>query len=476
MAAPLLIRGEMIGVLEVWRRRRSPFGSSDVARLVGLTNLAAIAIDNAHLFDQAQSSLTRLAAAERTLSEQVAALQQAADIHLTLSEVLLEEQDLHAMARTVAIAVGGDVAIMSASLTPLAVSPRLLDVDRVAPELSRILERHPQGVSGVELTTRPGWLTAQPVRPGLRPGGWVCVLTAEPPTAMTDIVTASASTHTALWQVQNEAAERALAQTKERMLCDLVEGSPEQRRAAASRATRMRIDLQRPMRVVVGSLHGVAEHAADHGWDSTRIDEFRRSLRARFARIVSQAGAELSDLYGDRFVAILPEIGDLDRLVDDLTDRLTAAETLTTRWGISGVHCRPDELGVALEEAEASMRVASRLGRKDWAVFDRLGLLQYLVGPVESAGLDAFATEVLGPLLQADDARPGGGELVATLRAYLEANCSQQGAAKQLYVHHKTMRYRIERIEQLTGLDLRTHADRVRADVALKIHDMTAPT
>ncbi len=121
------------------------------------------------------------------------------------------------------------------------------------------------------------------------------------------------------------------------------------------------------------------------------------------------------------------------------------------------------------------MRVAARLGRRGWAVFDRLGLVQYLVGPVDSAGLDEFAELVIGPLVAADQARPGGsGELVATLRAYLAANCSQQDAAQRLYIHHKTMRYRLERIEKLTGLDLRSHEDRVRVDLALKINEMMA--
>ncbi|MDQ1565993.1 MAG: hypothetical protein QOF96_873, partial [Actinomycetota bacterium] len=40
------------------------------------------------------------------------------------------------------------------------------------------------------------------------------------------------------------------------------------------------------------------------------------------------------------------------------------------------------------------------------------------------------------------------------------------------YVHHKTLRYRLDRIEALTSLDLRRHEDRLRADLALKIHEV----
>lgn len=59
-----------------------------------------------------------------------------------------------------------------------------------------------------------------------------------------------------------------------------------------------------------------------------------------------------------------------------------------------------------------------------------------------------------------------------TLRAYFAADCSQQKAAKGLYVHHKTLRYRLDCIQALTSLDLRRHEHRVRADLALKILDV----
>ena len=461
LAAPLVIHGEPIGVLEVWRRRRTAFADADVARLVALTNLAAIAIDNARLYDQAQHSLTRLAAAEATLSEKVAALQHSAEIHMTLSDLLLDGEDLQAIARTIANVLGAEVAVLSNNLCELAIHPRQMDLAVVRPELARLVERHPHGFSGCALTSRTGWVTAQPVRSGLSHSGWVFVFLDAPPTAMAEIVTGSAAVHAALWQVQAEAAEEAKAEAKEKILWDLLDGTAEHRRAAAARATRMRIDLQRPSRVIVGSLQGLDDYAADLGWDTTRVEEFRRSLRSRFVRIATQrAGAELADAQSERFVAILPDLSAPDELVEELKSQLTNHDSLVTRWGVSALHMRSDELGIAYAEAKAAMRVAARLGRRGWAVFDRLGLVQYLVGPVDSAGLDEFAELVIGPLVAADQARPGGsGELVATLRAYLAANCSQQDAAQRLFIHHKTMRYRLERIEKLTGLDLRSHED-----------------
>src|SRR5215470_14765084 len=61
------------------------------------------------------------------------------------------------------------------------------------------------------------------------------------------------------------------------------------------------------------------------------------------------------------------------------------------------------------------------------------------------------------------------GALLRTLRAFFDADCSQRTAAERLFVHHKTLRYRLGRIQQLTGLDLGRHEDRMRADLALRL-------
>ena len=59
LAAPLLGRDTVIGVLEVWRRRPSTFSQLDSVRLVALANLTSIAIENAELYAR-QSRMVEL--------------------------------------------------------------------------------------------------------------------------------------------------------------------------------------------------------------------------------------------------------------------------------------------------------------------------------------------------------------------------------------------------------------------------------
>ena len=64
-----------------------------------------------------------------------------------------------------------------------------------------------------------------------------------------------------------------------------------------------------------------------------------------------------------------------------------------------------------------------------------------------------------------------GTALLETLRTYLDSNCNQRDTATKLFVHQKTVKYRLVLIERLTGLSLDEHRDRMRADVAVRTVD-----
>ncbi|GAA0945951.1 hypothetical protein GCM10009560_61330 [Nonomuraea longicatena] len=77
-----------------------------------------------------------------------------------------------------------------------------------------------------------------------------------------------------------------------------------------------------------------------------------------------------------------------------------------------------------------------------------------------------FAQSLLGPLLDYD--RRHQSDLVATLGSFLDAAGSWHTCAERLHVHVNTVRYRIRRVEEITGRDLSTMADRVDFYLALR--------
>jgi signal transduction histidine kinase/DNA-binding response OmpR family regulator len=75
MAAPLTVRGEVAGVLAVWRASASPpFTSADLSFLVGLSQQAAIALQNAQLFADAQEATAAAEQANEAKSSFLAAM------------------------------------------------------------------------------------------------------------------------------------------------------------------------------------------------------------------------------------------------------------------------------------------------------------------------------------------------------------------------------------------------------------------
>ena len=84
--------------------------------------------------------------------------------------------------------------------------------------------------------------------------------------------------------------------------------------------------------------------------------------------------------------------------------------------------------------------------------------------------LETFAQQTLRPLVEHD--RAHGGELVHTLRAYLEENRVQRRVAERCFIHVNTVVYRVRRIEELLGVDLGDPAAVFDVTLALRILDL----
>ena len=477
LAAPLKVHGEVIGVLEVWRRRQSLFTERHVKRLVALANLAAIAIENARLYHHQQESMRQLATAQESLSRQLHAVKEAGTLQRGLLQLLLEGEGLPAIVRTIAAQVSGQVAVFSNDFECLAHYPRDAQVERMTDDLRR-LSRAVDARTG-SLNTMLGderWFTVQAIRAGRDCLGWFCLLSDHAPGANVEIAIGEAVLSCALSQLEQRAADQARSEARDEILWDLLEGSADHRQGAISRAKRLQIDLNRTHRVVHGLMNDFDETVQAEGWDTARVERLRRELRSMAQRVLSDHGAgELVSIRGNTLVAAVPctDHREVRKLVRDLQgeiQRLVAG--VTTFWGVSSSHANAMDFRNASSEAQIALRAARRMGGERLAVHDQLGVVRLLLASDDEADLSEFVEHVIGPLVEHD--RKHDGALVETLRAYFDADCSQQIAAKHLFVHHKTLRYRLDRIEALTSLDLRRHDDRLRADLALKIHEVMA--
>lgn len=101
-----------------------------------------------------------------------------------------------------------------------------------------------------------------------------------------------------------------------------------------------------------------------------------------------------------------------------------------------------------------------------------LGAFHLLLAVQDEEALALYCESVLGPI---EDGGGGyGDELVRSLEAFIEHNGQWEKAARELFCHRHTLRYRIRRVEELTGRDLKSARDRIEFWLALRARELVA--
>ncbi|MGW3074429.1 PucR family transcriptional regulator [Kitasatospora sp. NPDC001132] len=156
----------------------------------------------------------------------------------------------------------------------------------------------------------------------------------------------------------------------------------------------------------------------------------------------------------------------LRELLAPLEAGLGADDRITL--GVSAPASGAGGLRGALEEARHARRIAaSRTGRICVAGPEELASHVLLLAAVPDEVRRAFRGRLLDKVIAYDTEHQA--DLVRTLEAFLRSDGSWTRCAAQLHVHVNTLRYRIGRIEELTGRDLSRLEDRVDFYLALEL-------
>jgi sugar diacid utilization regulator len=209
----------------------------------------------------------------------------------------------------------------------------------------------------------------------------------------------------------------------------------------------------------------------DEGWRG-RV----RAVAERGARAVaSRAIAALSERDGIAAAEVLVLVPGGDELA-----AARAAETIlremeaglsgyTFALGRSRITEDPSELPRAASEALLAANVAQ--GSPEGATglaFEETGAYRLLLSAMsENPGeLQRFYAETVEPLVAYDDQYET--DLVRTLETFLEADGNVAGTAQRLFTHRHTIYYRLERVRELSGLDVSSSDGREKLSLGLK--------
>jgi purine catabolism regulator len=185
--------------------------------------------------------------------------------------------------------------------------------------------------------------------------------------------------------------------------------------------------------------------------------------------------------YVDVIVALYPlenmqQIVRVRRLVEEVRAQIaTRTPSGLVSSGISRPAIGLAALREAYREAKDAVSIAGELGeRESTTFFGDLKLFQFLLALKERnlEQMRRFTSETLGVLIEHDGRKQG--ELIRTLNGFFEANGNLAKAAIDLDVHRNTLVYRLDRISELTGLDLNDADNRLILHLALKVQRVLA--
>jgi purine catabolism regulator len=220
----------------------------------------------------------------------------------------------------------------------------------------------------------------------------------------------------------------------------------------------------------------------------------RRADAVENALVDALRGEAVSGLVAQhgRFVgALLP--GFLDEELAEITARITTrvAEQTGAVAGAGAGRALPagrvreswHEARFALEARELTRVEHGAAGTAvngspmpvpDVATYRDLGSFRLLLSLQDTEALRLYCDSLLAPIESGDGHY--GGELMRSLEAFIECNGQWEAAARRLYCHRHTLRYRIRKIEQLTGRDLTSARDRIEFWLALRGSEIVQPS
>jgi purine catabolism regulator len=403
----------------------------------------------------------------RLVNEQYALLQRAGMVQQTLSRLLLEGAGRDALLGAYARMTGTRALLFDLHGEVMAAAPGATAVIDPDAAWAEVQGRRPEGDDfSLTLLDDEGHRSLVPILVGGCPAGFLVMVRAERAEPFHQVVVHHLATAIAL----DLSKAQAVAATERRLLGDFLDALLEGELSSDEVRRRLRflgLGESRPLAVLVGR---PSEPRPDPG-PELAIETLRRLAEDRLSR---RPGRYVCNLHDGAVVALL-EAGDLAeaRAVGEAVAGRARDRGLEVHFGLGAPGADPGALRRAYQEARFALGAAASAGvQGPVATVDDLGSHRLLLALQEDAALEAFSRGLLGPVRAYD--RRQHGDLVQSLRVFLEHNGNWESAARSLAVHRHTLRYRIRRIAELTGRNLDLAVDRVEFWLALRAEEVLA--
>ena len=183
-----------------------------------------------------------------------------------------------------------------------------------------------------------------------------------------------------------------------------------------------------------------------------QIRSYAQTLKEYFAECNYPA---IVSCYGDRIIGFMRNCADDRKKIIEIFERFDKflqndLNEIEYTLNIGETCENISKLQKSFHETSKTNSVLEHINRKNEIVFyDEIGFYHMLMSYENTAPMQRFANEVLNPIIQYE--KKAHTQLMETMWAYFECDCNLQRTADKLFSHKNTVKYRLQRVEQLTG-------------------------
>jgi len=247
---------------------------------------------------------------------------------------------------------------------------------------------------------------------------------------------------------------------------------------ALERINLMEWDLNRPYRVVVFDIRNLDSYLVENR------SQNKMALQGVKSEITYMVSSTIKNYTNDFIIGnkvdtivalwpikekdenLLQTIKSVGREVQEQVKK--RMKKLSVQVGIGDVANGVEEIPRSYKEAQDALTYGGMLHNECSVVaFSELGVFRILCKFAERNSLEEFVPKPLLKILKYDQENEA--DLLNTLQVFLECNGNASKSAKELFIHYKTMLYRLERIKEVAQLDLEDNKNRLELEMGLKM-------
>lgn len=430
---PLLLEDTVLGILYVADRKSRSYQPEEIALLVSLASHSALAMQNAHLFEESQNALRVL---KRTTDE----VQSAITVHEQLTELVAKGGELDELANRMAAVLSAEIMILDLDYTPAVYAKpddatgRSLDqlVRKRADSrlISALAESRWNGKSVSIAESKANNIRGVAIIGASQVLGGMLISRQKPMTDSEIRTFERGAIVTGIVLLSRDRLEQSHDQELSYLLTALREGRLEATRSLAVHAKNAGISSEAPLSLMV----------VEAGITAPAIDS-RRVLR----------GLPILSAIIENRTIVFCETGRVSDIAERLQSIVQNESGVRPSIAVASIDSL-NECWAAHDLAVRCLRLADALGRRGSIVqASSLSVFATLFADHTKDQLTAFIDATIGPLLLHDRAKTT--QVTDTMRLFLDLGSNVSLVAKKLKIHENTVRQRLETAKRLLGLN-----------------------